>query len=96
MSETKWTLDHFGHHFLGVRLWSEGFTRCVHKGQQIRTLDQESDQAKMKMTEEFQHMQEFCPAAAEGCGFWSVTDGDLFCHWTLAKDFNVELEGKQL
>lgn len=35
-----------------------------------------------------------CPASAEGCGFWFVTDGDLFCHWTLAKDFNVE--GKQL
>lgn len=38
----------------------------------------------------------FCPAAAEGWGFWSLTDGDLFCHWTLAKDLNVELEGKEL
>lgn len=38
----------------------------------------------------------FCLAAVEGCGLWSVTDGDLFCHWTLVEDFNVELEGKQL
>lgn len=51
MSEVKWTLDHFGDHFLGLRLWSEGFPRCLHKGQQIRTLDQEGDQAKMKMSE---------------------------------------------
>lgn len=43
VSEVEWTLDYFGYHFLGLWLWSEGFPWCVHKGQQIRTLDQESD-----------------------------------------------------
>lgn len=38
----------------------------------------------------------FCSAAVEGCGFWPVTDGELFCCWTLGKDFNVELGEKQL
>lgn len=81
MSEVKWTLDHFGNHFLGLWLWSEGFPWCVHKGQQICILDQESDQAKIKMSEP-QELQRIVllPAAAEGCGFWPVTGGNVCCH----------------
>lgn len=77
MPEVKRTLDHFGNHFLGLRVWSEGFPWCVHKGQQIRTLDQESDQAKMKMSEPQELQLVLLPAAAESCGFWPGNGGNV-------------------